>query len=210
MAPVHTQLDTEAPMDFNRIMNGMLRAMRLDKTFFEEVEHDPSYNQDALAVVILVSLVGAIGGFLGRLIAGAGFLSAVFNLIVGVILAIVGYFLWVYVAHYIGTRFFKGQGDVGEVQRTFGFAYSPQILNILAFIPCLGGFIGLIAWLWSAVAGYIAIRQSLDQDDTNALLTVVVSAIVVIVITLIISAIFGLIFGGLYAGYSILTGGLRG
>ena len=35
-------------MDFNRIFNGMIRAMRLDKTFFEEVEHDTSYNQDAL------------------------------------------------------------------------------------------------------------------------------------------------------------------
>ncbi|MGE5603686.1 MAG: hypothetical protein ACM30E_11585, partial [Nitrososphaerales archaeon] len=86
----------------------------------------------------------------------------------------------------------------------------PQIINILSFIPCLGGFIALIAWLWSVVAGFIAIRQSLDQDDTNALLTVIVSAIVVIVIMFIISAIFGLIFGGLYAGYSILTGGLRG
>jgi hypothetical protein len=193
-------------MDFNRIINGMMRAMRLDKTFFEEVEHDPSYNQDALIVVILVSLVGAVGGFLGRLIAGAGFVSAVFNLIIGLALAIVSYFLWVYVAHYIGTRFFKGQGDRGEVQRAFGFAYSPQILNILAFIPCLGGFIGLIAWFWSVVAGFIAIRQSLDQDDTNALLTVIVSAIVVIVITVVISVILGLIFGGMYAGYSALTG----
>ena len=52
-------------MDFNRIVNGMIRAMRLDKSFYEEVEHDPSYNQDALGVVILVSVVGAVGSFLG-------------------------------------------------------------------------------------------------------------------------------------------------
>src|SRR5512146_2172564 len=111
-------------MDFNRIINGMLRAMRLDKTFFEEVEHDTSYNQDALVVVILVSLVGAFGNFLGSLIAGRGFGAAIGGLIVGLLLAVLCYFLWVFVAHWVGTTLFKGSGDRGEVQRAFGFAYA--------------------------------------------------------------------------------------
>jgi hypothetical protein len=189
-------------MDFNRIINGMLRAMRLDKTFFEEVEHDPSYNQDALGVVILVSLIGSIGGFLGALVSGAGIIAAIGGLIVGLVLAILGYYLWVFVAHWIGTQFFKGIGDRGEVQRALGFAYAPQALNILAFIPCIGAIIALVAWIWSIAAAFIAVRQSLDQDNTNAALTVVISGIAIMIFIGLISAIFA----GLGFGVAALTG----
>jgi hypothetical protein len=193
-------------MDFNRMINGMVRAIRLDTSFYEEVEHDPSYNQDALGVVILVSVVGAIGSFLGSLIGGRGFISALFGLIVGVVLAIVWYYFWVYIAHFIGTRFFKGTGDRGEVQRAFGFAYSPQILGILAFIPCVGGLIAIVAWLWSIVCGFVAIRQSLDQDNANAALTVIISGVVVFIISAIVTAILG----GLGLGVAALTGAFNG
>jgi hypothetical protein len=193
-------------MDFSRMINGMLRAIRLDKDFYEEVEHDTSYNQDALGVVILVSLVGAVGSFLGSLIAGRSFFSAIGGLLVSIVLALVGYFLWVFIAHWVGTKFFKGTGDRGEVQRAFGFAYAPQIINILSFIPCVGGLIALVAWIWSIAAGFVAIRQSLDQDNANAALTVIVSAVIVFIIV----AVLGTIFAGMGLGVAALSGAFSG
>jgi len=193
-------------VDFNRIINGMIRAARLYKSFYEEVEHDTSYTQDALAVVILVSAIGAFGNFLGQLVAGNGILAAILGFIGGLLLAVVGYYLWVFIAQYIGTRFFKGTGDFGEVQRAFGFAYAPQVLNILSAIPCVGWLIGIVAWLWSIAAGFVAIRQSLDQDDTNAALTVVVSGIIVIVIV----GILGAILAGLGIGVAAIGGAFSG
>ncbi len=175
-------------MDFNRILAGMIRAARLDKTFFEEVEHDTTYSQDALIVVILVSLLGALGGFISSL--GAGFGSAILTFVISAAMSVGGYYLWVFVAQLVGTRLFKGTGDFGEVQRALGFAYAPQVLNLLKFIPCLGGIIAFAAWIWSMAAGYVAIKQSLDQDDTNAILTIVVSGLIVIAITVIVGAIF--------------------
>lgn len=193
-------------MDFNRILNGMLRAAKLDKAFYEEVEHDTSYNQDALAVVVLAALAGGIGSFLGSLFMGSNILTAIGSLIFGVVVAIAAYYVWVFVAQYVGTRFFKGQGDFGEVQRTFGFAYAPQVLNVLSFIPCVGWVLPLVTWLWSLATGFVAIRQSLDQDDTNAALTMVVSFVVVLVFSLIL----GLIGGALGLAGAALTGALRG
>lgn len=189
-------------MDFNRILNGMLRAAKLDKAFYEEVEHDTSYSQDALAVVILAALAGGIGSFLGSLFVRAGILAAIGSLIFGVIVAVLSYYVWVFVAQYVGTRFFKGQGDFGEVQRAFGFAYAPQVLNVLSFIPCVGWVLPLVTWLWSLATGFVAIRQSLDQDDTNAALTMVVSFVVVLVFSLIL----GLIGGALGFAGAALTG----
>lgn len=193
-------------MDFNRILNGMLRAAKLDKAFYEEVEHDASYSQDALAVVILAALAGGIGSFLGSLFMGSNILTAIGSLIFGVVVAIAAYYVWVFVAQYVGTRFFKGQGDFGEVQRAFGFAYAPQVLNILSFIPCVGWVLPLVTWLWSLATGFVAIRQSLDQDDTNAALTMVVSFLVVLAFSLIL----GLIGGALGLAGAALTGAFGG
>ncbi len=181
-------------MDFNRIFSGMIRAARLDKNFYEEVEHDTSYNQDALVVVLIAALAGAIGALIGQIFTG-NILAAIGMFILQAVLAVGGYYLWVFVAHYVGTKLFKGTGDMGEVRRAFGFAYAPQVLNVLSFIPCLNVIVGIVAWIWSIATGFVAIRQSLDQDDTNAALTVIVSAIVVFAITFIISLIVGGIFG---------------
>ena len=49
--------------------------------------------------------------------------------------------------------------------RTIGFAYTPNILGIFAFIPCLGRLISLVRAVWALAARVIAVRQALDFDD---------------------------------------------
>jgi hypothetical protein len=190
-------------MDFNRMINGIIRAIKLDATFYEEVEQDPSYNQDSLMVVILASLLGGLGGLIGTAMAG-DILKAIIAFIVAVILTLIGFFLWVWVATLVGTRLFKGTGQFDNVKRAMGFAYAPQLLNILSFIPCLGGIIALVAWVLSVIAGVKAVRQSLNQDNTNAILTVIVSAIVVF---LVIAAI-GAVLAAIGIGAAAVTGAL--
>jgi hypothetical protein len=174
------------------MINGILRAIRLDASFYNEVEADPSYQREALAVVGLVAALGAIGAFLGGLIQG-DFLAAFGGLILSFFVALVGYFIWSFVAHWVGTQFFKGQGDLGEVQRALGFAYAPQLLNVFTFIPCFGGLIGLVAWVLSLATGFVAIRESLDQDNTNALLTMVVATVIMMIFWAIVAAIAGVL-----------------
>jgi hypothetical protein len=179
-------------MDTSRMVSGVIRAITLDASFYNEVEADPSYQQEALAVVGLTAAIGAIGAFLSGLLHGH-FMAAIVGLLVSFFVALVGYFIWSFVAHWVGTQFFKGQGDLGEVQRALGFAYAPQLLNFFAFIPCLGWLIGLVAWVLSLATGFIAIRESLDQDNTNALFTMVVATVVMIVFSAIVGAIVGVL-----------------
>ena len=51
---------------FKRIM----RAVLLDREFYKEVEADPSLNQEALLIVVAVSVISGIGSFIAGLIAG--------------------------------------------------------------------------------------------------------------------------------------------
>ncbi len=177
----------------DRIIAGVIRAIKLDKTFYAEVEQDVSYQQDALLIVIAVSVIGAIGAFLGVLIARGHFLGAIGTLIWQAVWGVVAFYLLTYLIQYVGTRFFKGQAEVGEVQRCLGFAYSPRVLGILAIIPCVGWLAALAGWVWSMVTSYVAIKEALDQDDTNAILTIVVSFVAVIVVGAVISAILALV-----------------
>jgi hypothetical protein len=189
-------------MDFNRILDGVIRAARFDLAFFNMVEKDTSYDQDALIVVIFASIASAIGAFLGSLVLGNGLLAAIGGLIWSVVWGIGAFYLLVFLVQWVGTQMFKGQGDFGEVRRCLGFAYGPRLLGIFAFIPCVGWLAGLAGTIWSAVAGFFALREALDQDNTNAILTIIVSWVIVIII--------GAIFGFILAALGILSGAISG
>ena len=172
------------------IVSRMIRAAKLDKAFYNEVEADTSLTNEALLVVLIGAVASGAGGLISGLFGGFG--AALTTMIVNLLMVIVGYFVWVYVTHFVGTRFFGGTGDVGELRRTLGYAMAPQVLNILNFIPCVGGFIGLAVWIWTLAAGFIAVREGMDLDNGKALITVVVGWLIIVVIGAILGMIFGL------------------
>jgi len=194
-------------MDFGVMINRMIRAAMLDVDFYEEVEADTSLNQEALMVVILVSIAAGIGAFLGGIIGGS-IVAAIGGLILAVIIGVVNYYIWAYVTYFVGPTLFHGTAEVGELLRTLGYASAPRILSILSFIPCVGGLIALAGAVWSLVTAVVAVRQALDFDDTvNAIITVVIGWVIIVVIQLALFAIFGAAFGVGMAGLGALSGG---
>jgi hypothetical protein len=160
------------------------RAAMLDKTLYQEVETDTSLNQEALTIVIIASVAGTIGAFIGGLIGGSlgrALLSALINAIMG----IANYYIWAYVTYFVGTRFFQGDADPGQMLRTLGYAYAPRLLSLLSFIPCVG-----------PLTGIIAIREALDFDTTKAVITAIIGWVIIVIITAVITGIFG---GGIAA-----------
>src|SRR4030042_2661842 len=161
---------------FARIIGGF----KLDVETFEEIEHNTSLTLPAAIIVLLVSLVSGIGNGLFNGFVHRSFISGFLGSLIGVLL---GWLLWSAVTWFVGTRFFKGEADLGQMLRVIGFAYAPMILSI---IPCMGGFIGII---WAIAAGFIAVRQGLDLDDVTAFFTVVVGAVAYIALTALLTLI---------------------
>ena len=188
-------------MDFNAMIQRAIRAARLDKTLFAEVEENTALTQEAVIFVAIVSVISAIGGFIGSL--GSGIGIAIVSLIVSPIIAVAFFFFWAFLNYWIGTKFFKGKAEYGELIRTLGYCYGPNVLGVLSFILCIGQLAGLVGLLWMFVAGFFAIRQALNVDDTNAILTIVISAVVYfiafMVLGLILAAIGFVGMGGLAA-----------
>jgi hypothetical protein len=185
----------------DKLFNRVMRAALLDKEFFKEAEADTSLNQEALLVVILVSVAGGIGAFINGLM-NQGFGAALLGLIVASVIGVVNYYIWAYVTHFIGTNLFKGEADPGELLRVLGYASGPRLLSVLGFVPCIGGLISLAGGIWALVAGFFGVREALDLDTTETLVTVVLGWLVILIISAIISGIFGVGAVGLGAALS--------
>jgi hypothetical protein len=185
------------------MFNRLVRAAMLDVDLYEEVEADTSLTQEALMVVILVSIASGVGGFLAGLI-GGDIGAAVLGLILSVVMGILGYYIWAYITYFVGTNLFKGTADVGEMLRTLGYASGPRVLGVLAFIPCLGPLAGLIGAIWALITGVVAVRQALDFDTGKAILTVIVGWVIVFIITVVVGAVLGIGAAGLGAGLGAL------
>ena len=61
----------------------------------------------------------------------------------------------------------------------------------MGFIPCVGWVFPFAGWILSLIAGVIAVREAMEFDTGNAVVTVLVSGVIALVISLIIGSIFG-------------------
>ena len=170
----------------------MMRAARLDSNVYEEVEADTSATSQAATVVAIVAICQGIASAIGVMRSpegGAG--AAIIGLIVGMLVAFLGWVAWSYITYWIGTSVFKGAATPGEMLRTIGFAQSPQVLLILSFIPILGGLLSLVVGIWSLIAAVIALRQGLDISTGQAVVTGLLGFLAYIIIAAIAAFIFG-------------------
>jgi hypothetical protein len=160
----------------------IIGVFKLNSQTFEEIEHNTSLTLPAALIVLIVALISGLGNGLFNGLRGGDttFVGGFISSLVGVI---IGWLIWSVVTWFVGTRMFKGQADLGEMLRVIGFAYSPMVLSI---IPCVGGIIGLF---WALAAGFIAVRQGLDLDNTKAFFTVAVGAVLYIILTAVLNLV---------------------
>ena len=161
------------------MIQNMIRAAKLDVGFYNTVEHDASYTGQAFGVVVLTSALVGIGNWLTI---RRGFFGIVIGTIIG---GIIGWVIWAAITSFIGTRFFGGTADVGEMLRVLGFASAPRALGVIPFF--LFGFVGAI---WALIASVVAIREGLDVSTGKAIGTTIVGWLVVVVLSAIWFAIF--------------------
>jgi hypothetical protein len=138
----------------------IIRAAKLDKNLYEEVEADKGALGQAMAAVVLSSLAAGIGGLEK---AGVGPFFG------GMILAVIGWFIWAYLTYIIGTKILpmpETRADYGELLRTIGFSSSPGLIRVLGIIPGLSKIVFVMAGIWMLVAMVIAVRQALDYTST--------------------------------------------
>jgi uncharacterized membrane protein len=187
-------------LDFNAVLSRVIRVLTFDLTVFQEVEDDTTATQQAWAVVVIAAVASGIGAAIGSLIGGGGFGGLILGLIASPILALIGYFLWAFVTSWVGVNMFQAQTDFEEMQRVIGFAYAPNVLGIVSFIPCIGWLISLAASLYALVLSVMAVKEGLDVDWPQAIITCIIGWVVNFIL---VSVIGGMVLGAAI-GVSVL------
>lgn len=159
----------------------IIGVFKLSSQTFETIEKDTSLTGSAALIVVIVSILSGLGNGFFNTFSDQSFFG---GFIGGVLAVLLGWLLWSAITWFVGTRLFKGQADLGEMLRVIGFAYSPQVLSI---IPCIGGIIGAI---WTLAAGFVAVRQGLDLDNTKTFMTIAVGFVAYLALMYLVNTIF--------------------
>lgn len=160
----------------------LIGVFKLDVATFESIEHDEGATGQAALVVLIVAILGGIGSAIGTSYMNDSTTFGPF--FSSVISVFAGWVIWSFLTYFIGTKFFGGEADMGEMLRVIGFAYAPQMLGI---IPCFGALVGAI---WSLAAAFIGIRQGLDLSNGKTFLTIIVGFVVYLLIGLAVGMLF--------------------
>lgn len=173
------------------MIDRLIGVFRLNAQTFQDIVLDKNATGQAALLVLLVALVTGVGGGIASLLFGRGQFLQVFLWLT--LSLITGWLLWSVLLYLIGTAIFGSQAGLAETLRVIGFATTPYLLSI---VPCLGFVVG---WLWSLAAGFVAVRQGLDLDNTKAFLTIVVGFIAYVALAIVV--------GGVTAGIGAVLGG---
>ena len=166
--------------------NRIFRAARLDVDLYEEVEADKSALGQAMSVVVLSSMAAGIGST-----SKAG----LFGMLMMVLVALAGWYIWAYLTYFIGTRLLpepQTKADHGELLRTIGFSSSPGLIRVLGIIPGMQSIVFPIAAIWMLVAMVIAVRQALDYSSTlRAIGVCLIGWVIQVVLFVVLFSILG-------------------
>jgi hypothetical protein len=99
-----------------------------------------------------------------------------------VIAILVGWIGWAVITYLVGTAIFKGDTNIPAMMRVLGYANAPYLLGLLGFVPCVGWLFPVVGGILALVAGVLAVREAMDLDTGNAIVTVVISWVVSIAV----------------------------
>jgi hypothetical protein len=167
-------------MDVNSLMQKVRRLAMLDTSVFDEVRADRALTVPAAVVGVVSIFLFAIGGWLWWVISGPGGDAYIDNsdilvksVIIGTILAVVLWAVWVGITYVLLAQVFRARADLNELVRVMGFAALPLALGILMFIPSLEFAVGLSALTLMVGATYIAVQSATDAPAGRVLVAVV-------------------------------------
>ena len=163
----------------------VIGAAKLDRSVYEEVEHDPEATRQAAALVVLGSIATGVAAL------GSG---RPLDFVLGIVLGLVSWAIYAWIAYFIGTRLLAGpdtSASWSEVARTMGFAQAPRLLLVVSFLPVLGAIVGFVVSIWFLVTTIVALRAALDFGTGRAIVTAILSWLPYVIVVAILLAIAG-------------------
>ena len=166
------------------IRQRMLRVLKLDRSVYAEIERDPAGTRQAAIVVSFVATAAAVG----TVLAESWHLGAVVGAVAA---ALVHWLLWSGLEHLIGVALFHTHIPLAREARALGYAQTPELFAILAFVPAVGTWIVSVSRLLTMLAGSQAIITSAHLRRHQALAIRLVSFVIAFLAAAGVRAVLG-------------------
>jgi hypothetical protein len=159
-------------MDFQLILNRLMRLAQLDTSPFDEVRDDQRETLPAILIVVAGSLLSGIGLWLWLLFVkpdgpvDVDFVNVLLYIwLLGTVVTVVMWAVWVGVTAVLLQSFFKEPVDMMSLFRTMGYASFPFAAGLLMLIPYLHMGIGLAALVAWFVLSIFAVQATSNADS---------------------------------------------
>ena len=151
--------------------------------------------REATIYIMIAAAISAVAALVFGLL--NGIVAALLNAALGFILAVAGFYIFVFLVYFIG----KQQGGTGtqdEVFYTMSLFVAPiqAVTGAVGAIPLLGCLAAPATFalgIYQIYLGYLGVRSSMNLDQNKAIITLVAAFIAQLIIGFIIAAIFGVI-----------------
>jgi enoyl-CoA hydratase/carnithine racemase len=151
--------------------------------------------REATIYIMIAAAISAVAALVFGLL--NGIVAALLNAALGFILAVAGFYIFVFLVYFIG----KQQGGTGtqdEVFYTMALFVAPiqavtGAVSAIPLIGCLALPATLALGIYQIYLGYLGARSSMNLDQNKAIITLVLAFIAQFIIGIIIGVVFGVI-----------------
>jgi hypothetical protein len=171
-------------VDFNVVLNRLMRLARLDTTVFDEVRDDQNELIPAVIVAVVCSFLAGLGAFLWSSIVPSIDLDDAFldQLILGSIFLAVMYGVAALIVYVVLAQLYKVQVDLYAIVRTMGYAALPLALSLLMFIPGIFPVFALVPLALLFVMMIYAVQSATGADSQQVVISVLVGFTVMVLV----------------------------
>jgi hypothetical protein len=171
-------------VDFNVVLNRLMRLARLDTTVFDEVRDDQNELIPAVIVAVVCSFLAGLGAFLCSSIVPSIDLDDAFldQLILGSIFLAVMYGVAALIVYVVLAQLYKVQVDLYAIVRTMGYAALPLALSLLMFIPGIFPVFALVPLALLFVMMIYAVQSATGADSQQVVISVLVGFTVMVLV----------------------------
>ncbi len=148
----------------------LLDALTLNRDFYEHSHRYPAAISYAQGIVVLAAISHGLGSGLILLLYQPSLLQLGIGGLINILRVIAGYYLWTYAIWKLDTSVNPPGPPYRELLIPVGFAYTPQMLNLLTVIPLFGRPITLGLAGWTLLGAIAAVRAGLNIGLFRAVL----------------------------------------
>ena len=197
-------------MDAGSMLNRVGRLFQLDTSVFDEVKDDPAQTLPAIVMVVVATLLAALGGWLWLIIEFDGLSTGriiVRELVLGSLFAIGLWVAWVALVKVLLEGLFSVNVGLMPLVRTMGLAAAPGALALAMLIPVLSFGLALAALVaWFALSSYAVQSAAPDATPKQAVVANLGGFLVFALVLAILADIAGMAPGVFVHGADIFSG----